>query len=157
MNTLGKECRAGWASARGYESSFNPLQLVGADEIQAILAAVRRGELPADFQSKLGRLRFGDLRQSAIEQHCRLFFEMLLACHGGDFHDLTVEQFELVARVLAYVRKENDVIPDYLPLGFTDDHQEVRAASSELSTVLQGFKAWRLKNQVPSLWVRCRA
>jgi hypothetical protein len=131
------------------------LQLLGPDEVKAILGAVQRGELPADLQSKLGRLRLGDLQETAIEQHCRIFFEMLLAFQSGSFHGLDPAQAAAIAKVIAYVRKEDDVIPDYLPRGYTDDHQEVRNTAMELATVLQTFKAWRLRHQVPSLWRGC--
>jgi uncharacterized membrane protein YkvA (DUF1232 family) len=153
VNTLGNGYRAGWVPTRGYESSFSPLQLLRPGEVEDIVGAVHRGELPADFQAKLGRLRLGDLQQTAIEQNCQLFFQLLVACSNGEFHRLTTAQVEAIAKVLAYVRKDDDVIPDYLPRGYTDDYQEVRAAAAELTPLLQSFKAWRLRNQVPSLWL----
>jgi hypothetical protein len=54
--------------------------------------------------------------------------------------------------VLAYVRKDVDAIPDYQPEGFADDQQEIRSAATELSALIQAFKAWRLRYQVPVIW-----
>ena len=59
--------------------------------------------------------------------------------------------------MLAYVRKDDDAIPDYLPSGFMDDQQEVRAAAMELGPLLQAFKAWRLCHLVPAWGARCPA
>lgn len=159
VNTLGNACRTGWvpAQGQGYGSSFSPLQLLSPAELEAMSGAVERGELPADFLDKLGRLRLGDLQQTAIEQHCRLFFELLRAGRSGAFDTLTDAQAQALARVLAYVRKEDDVIPDYLPRGFSDDHQEVRHAANEMAPLLHRFKDWRLRHQVPSLWLATRS
>jgi len=50
------------------------------------------------------------------------------------------------------VRKTDDSIPDYREDGFIDDHQEVRAVTVEFAPLLQAFKAWRLRSQVPGMW-----
>ena len=48
--------------------------------------------------------------------------------------------------------KDDDVIPDYRSDGFADDQQEVHAALIEFTPLLQAFKGWRLRHQVPVLW-----
>ena len=96
-------------------------------------------------------MRGGDLSHCFIEQNCRLFAALLLATEAGDFRVGPAER-ERLERVLAYVRKDDDAIPDYTPKGFTDDQQEVRAAMVELGGLLKAFKAWRLRYQVPGLW-----
>ena len=58
---------------------------------------------------------------------------------------------ERLLRVLAYVRKDEDAIPDYTPEGFKDDQREMRAARVELSGMIQAFKAWPLRHQVPGI------
>jgi hypothetical protein len=55
-------------------------------------------------------------------------------------------------RVLAYVRKDDDAIPDNRPDGFVDDQQEIRAMLNEMGGLLQSFKMWRLRHQVPEMW-----
>ena len=56
------------------------------------------------------------------------------------------------ASKVACVRKDDDAIPDYRPDGFVDDLQEVRAIARDLDSVLQNFKSWRLRHQVPAMW-----
>jgi hypothetical protein len=64
----------------------------------------------------------------------------------------TAAQRELLLKVLAYVWKLEDAIPDYRLGGFVDDYQEVRRATHDLSRLLESFKGWRLRNQVPGMW-----
>jgi hypothetical protein len=94
----------------------------------------------------------GGLSHRFIEQNCRLFAALLLATEEGVFRDVSPAERERLMRVLAYVRKEDDAIPDYMPEGFTDDQEEVRAVLVELNGLLQTFKAWRLRHQVPAMW-----
>jgi hypothetical protein len=120
--------------------------------LEAVRSALARGGLPSDFLGKLRDLRDDDLSHRFIEQNCRLFAELLLATEEGSFRDVSPAARERLLRVLAYVRKDDDAIPDYTPEGFADDQQEVRAAMLELGTLLQKFKAWRLRHQVPAMW-----
>ena len=94
----------------------------------------------------------GDLTHHFIEQNCRLFAALLVAAADGSFREGSPAERERLLRVLAYVRKDDDAIPDYKPEGFTDDQREIRSATVELSTLIQAFKAWRLRHQVPMLW-----
>ena len=128
------------------------LYLVTADEVQELRLALVKGGLPPDFEVKLSRLSEGGLVQRYVEQNCRLFTALLLAAQDSSFIRATPSDRERLLRVLAYVRKDDDAIPDYLPSGFMDDQQEVRAAAMELGPVLQAFKAWRLCHRVPAKW-----
>ena len=127
------------------------LHVLTVHDVAALRAALARGRLPSDLLEKLRKLAGGDLSHRFIEQNCRLFAALLLATEAGDFRVSPAER-ERLERVLAYVRKDDDVIPDYTPEGFTDDQQEVRAAMVELGGLLKAFKAWRLRYQVPGLW-----
>ena len=128
------------------------LQWITAQEVEALREALIRGCLPPDFHRKLRGLAGGDLSQLFIEQNCRLFSTLLLATEDGSFREGSRAERERLLRVLAYVRKEQDAIPDYQPGGFKDDQREVRAAIVELGGLLRAFKAWRLRHQVPRMW-----
>jgi hypothetical protein len=114
--------------------------------------ALARGHVPADFEAKLNHLAQGDLLHRTVARHCRSFIELLQAAHNGSYGQATPEVCERLLRVLAYVRKDDDSIPDYQPGGFVDDQQELRKADTEYRSLLEQFKAWRLRNQVPALW-----
>ena len=75
-----------------------------------------------------------------------------MAAQKGSFAEASPADLVRLLKVLAYVRRDEDMIPDYLPGGYTDDLREVRAATTELSDLLGSFKAWRLRHQVPALW-----
>jgi hypothetical protein len=128
------------------------LHLVSAEEVEAMRKALAGGMAPADFESKLDRLSGRDLLHQFVAESCRSFARLLMADYTGLFHQATTAERERLLRVLAYVRKENDAIADYKPSGFQDDLQEVRAVTSEFAPLLQNFKAWRLRHQVPELW-----
>jgi len=89
-----------------------------------------------------------------VEQNCRVFISLLIASFRGSFNEASRQQLDLLVQVLAYVRKENDSIADCKPNGFVDDQLIVRAAANDLNELLQRFKAWRLRIQVPELWNR---
>lgn len=122
------------------------------DKLGALSASLARGGLPSDLLSKLRLLAAGDLSHRFIEQNCRLFAALLSAAEQGSFREGSPTERERLLRVLAYVREDNDAIPDRQVNGFTDDQREVRAASVELAALLQAFKAWRLRFQVPAMW-----
>jgi len=123
-----------------------------AHEVEALREALARGCLPPDLHGKLRGLAGGDLGDRFIEQNCRLFATLLLATEEGSFREGSRAECERLLRVLAYVRKEQDAIPDYWPGGLKDDQREVRAAMIELAGLLQTFKTWRLRHQVPGMW-----
>jgi hypothetical protein len=128
------------------------LHLVTVHDVQGMRSALARGGLPPDFETKLAKLGEGSLMHRYVEQNSRLFFALLLAALEMSFTEATLADRERLLRVLAYVRKDDDAIPDYQSGGFIDDQQQVRAAVMELSPLLQAFKAWRLRHQVPGMW-----
>lgn len=127
-------------------------RLVTPHELEDLRAALARGELPGDFEGKLVRLSEGSLNHRFVERGCRLFVVLLHSARNGSFTEATPAECERLLRVLAYVRKDDDAVPDYKPDGFMDDQQEVRAAMAELSPLLKTFKAWRLQHEVPAMW-----
>jgi hypothetical protein len=128
------------------------LQWTTPDKLEALRESLGRGHLPPDFLRKLRELAAGSLSHRFIEQHCRLFATLLLAAEHGSFREGGPAERERLLRVLAYVREDNDAIPDGQVNGFADDQREVRAASLELADLLQELKAWRLRFQVPAMW-----
>ena len=128
------------------------LYLVTAHDVQRMRSALAQGRLPLDFEAKLARLGAGSLSDRYVEQNSRLFLTLLLAALEASFAEATPADRERLLRVLAYVRKDDDAIPDYQPRGFIDDQEQVRAAAMELGPLLQAFKVWRLRHQVPGLW-----
>src|SRR5216117_1075861 len=128
------------------------LQWIAPHELEALRDALARGGLPPDFLGKLKRMTDGDLTHHFIEQNCRLFAALLVATEDGSFREGSPAERERLLRVLAYVRKDDDAIPDYQPEGFTDDQREMRSATVALDGLIQRFKAWRLRHQVPIMW-----
>ena len=126
------------------------LYLVTAHDVRGLRSALAQGRLPPDLEAKLAS---GSLSERYVEQNCRLIVALLLAAQQNSFTKATPAERERLLRVLAYVRKDDDAIPDYRPGGFIDDQQEVRAAATELNHVLLAFKVWRLRHQVPGMWL----
>jgi len=129
------------------------LYLVTAHDVQGLRSALARGRCPADLEAKLARLSGGSLSERYVEQNCRLIVALLLAAQQNSFTQATPADRERLLRVLAYVRKDDDAIPDYRPDGFADDQQEMRSAATELNPLLLDFKVWRLRHQVPGMWL----
>jgi hypothetical protein len=129
------------------------LRLVSDQELQDLGRKLARGQIPADLEAKLVTLSRGDLAQRSIEQNCRIIIALLQSVGDGSFKLATSEQCQRLLLVLAYVRKDDDAIPDYRSNGFTDDQQELRAVSREYDSLLQTFKRWRLQHQVPAMWL----
>jgi hypothetical protein len=130
----------------------NNLELVSQIEADELKKCLAKGALPHDFQTKLARLAGEDLAERYIEQNCRWFISLLIAAREGSYRELTNSDREQLLRVLSYVRKEDDVIPDGLPGGYVDDQKEVREAVRQLGPVLQHFKSWHLQQRVPGMW-----
>jgi hypothetical protein len=141
------------SSAQSLGLRPSALGMVNDHELQALRGVLARGTLPSDFETKLIRLAEGDLTQRFVEQNCRVFIALLLATWDGSFKGASSTDSERLLRVLAYVRKDEDAVADYRSGGFVDDQQEVRAATQELNPLLASFKAWRLRHQVPRMWV----
>jgi hypothetical protein len=130
------------------------LRLVTAHDTAYLRLALARGGVPPDFEAKLTRLSSGDLVERFVARNCRCFIELLWAAQDGAFNEASLADCERLLQVLAYVRKDDDAVPDYQPGGFVDDQREVLAVVIELKSLLQSFKAWRLRHQVPALWLR---
>jgi hypothetical protein len=130
------------------------LRLVDRREVEDLRHALLAGELPPDFEVKLHRLADEGLADQVMEHNCRWLLALLEAARNGSFEKIAPSDVEQILRVLAYVRKDDDAIPDFLPGGFWDDQQEVRAAVAELAPLLGAFKAWRLRHEVPARWWR---
>jgi len=128
------------------------LYLVSAHDLQDLGAALACGRIPLDFEAKLIRLAKGDLAWQSIERNCRTIIALLQASQEGSFREASPEERARLLRVLAYVRMDDDAISDYRSDGFVDDQQELREATSALNPLLQEFKAWRLRHQVPGMW-----
>ena len=141
-----------WLRAEMPLSQPGALRLVSAHEVAEMEAALAKGRLPMDFEAKLDRLAGETLLHRSVEQNCRLFIALVRAVKDGAFKRASEAERERLLRVLAYVRKDDDAIPDYKPGGFVDDQREVRAAAIELGPLLEAFKSWRLQHQVPALW-----
>ncbi len=141
------------ASTRPLDLRPSALAMVSDHELQTLRTMLAHGALPTDFETKLIRLAEGDLTHRFIQQNCRVFVALLLAAWDGAFKASQAD-CERLLRVLAYVRKDDDAIADYKPGGFVDDQQEVRAAIQDLYPLLASFKSWRLRHQVPQMWVQ---
>lgn len=139
--------------AGAFQSSVRPgfLHVVTRQEVEELRQAIIRHSLPLDFDAKLMRLAGGNLTHRLVEHACRLFSALLLAAQDQRF-EASEGDCERLLRVLAYVRKEDDMIADYKPNGFFDDQHEVRAAMADLAPLLKNFKQWRLVHQVPQMW-----
>jgi hypothetical protein len=125
-------------------------------DLEPLRESLVSGSLPSDFVGKLQFLAGGDLSHRFIEHNCRLVAELLLSVEQGTFQDIKPPERERLLRVIAYVRKEDDAIPDRFAGGFADDQREVLAATLELGNLLRAFKAWRLRCQVPLMWTADR-
>jgi hypothetical protein len=128
------------------------LNMLSDHELEDLRHKIERGQVPSDFEAKLINLARGNLAHRSIEQNCRTMIALLQAAHQGAFKEPTPTDCKQLLRVIAYVRKDDDAIPDYRPDGFTDDQQAMRAVAGNLSPLLQTFKAWRLRHQVPAMW-----
>jgi hypothetical protein len=128
------------------------LVILTPHELRQLDESLQRRIVPLDFESKLNRFARGNLVQRSISKHSFDFIALLLAAYHGGFQEAKTADCERLLRVLAYVRKDDDVIPDYRPDGLLDDQQEVRAVTTQLGPLLRSFKAWHLCHQVPALW-----
>lgn len=128
------------------------LHLVTPHELLELRDALLDARVPRDLELKLTRLSGGSLLHRFVEQNSRLITALLIAAYSGSFREANRPSLERLLRVLAYVRKDDDANPDYRPDGLVDDQQEIRAMLNEMGDLLQSFKMWRLRNQVPEMW-----
>ncbi len=130
--------------------------MVTPEEMNALRHALDQGTAPPDLRAKLARLRKDNLREHYLKQRSDLLIGLLSAAQACEFRLATPEDRERLLRVLAYVRKDDDAIPDSLPDGFTDDHDLMRQVCCELKSVLGRYQAWHLACRVPRLWQASR-
>ena len=128
------------------------LHLVTVEEMRDLSCALMRGTLPADLELKLHQLDGRTFMHQYLAQHCRAIARLLSAVFSGEYRIGNTRTCEELLRVLAYVRKDDDAIPDYTSGGFSDDLKEVRTALEHFQPVLEQFKSWHLCHQVPHLW-----
>jgi hypothetical protein len=128
------------------------LNLVHAQEADALRDSLISGRVPPDFEHKLTRLAQGDLGGHFVAQHSRLLIALLQASWTAQFRQLTDALRARLLRALAYVRKDDDAIPDYQVGGYTDDAQVLRAIAAETAPLIQAYKLWRLRSHVPAVW-----
>jgi hypothetical protein len=121
-------------------------------EIRTLAEYLDERAVPADLEFKLRVLAQGGVLEQIIEKQCRRFISLLLAEQAGLFNEASPHQKELLLALLAYVRRDDDEIPDDLPRGYVDDHLQIRAALPELGHLLEQFNLWRLRTQVPVIW-----
>src|SRR3989442_7464236 len=119
-------------------------QWITPRELEALRGALARGCLPPDFLGKLKRMTDGDLSHHFIEQNCRLFAALLVAAEDCSFREGSPAERERLLRVLAYVRKDDDAIPDYKLEGFGDDQREIAPAAAGLHGLIKSLKRGRL-------------
>jgi hypothetical protein len=129
------------------------LHLVTAHDLLDLGGSLARQQIPPDFSHKLAALAEDELGHRFIEQNCRTIIALLLAVEEGSFKEASRKDCERLLRVLAYVRKDDDAVPDYRSDGFVDDQLEMRAVTTELDPLLRAFKVWRLRHQVPGMWL----
>lgn len=133
------------------------LNLVTPHELDTLRQALRSGTLPLDLCAKLDRLRADDPQEQHLKQRSALLIGLLTAVEAHEFCLVTPEDRERLLRKLAYVRKDDDAIPDSWPGGFADDWDLMRQVCGELKPVLDAYKGWHLVRRVPLLWQAARA
>ena len=138
------------------KTSLAALDMVTAHELDNLRQALRSETLPLDLRAKLARLRTDDPREHFLKQRSALLIGLLTAVETGEYRLAAPEDREQLLRVLAYLRKDADAIPDSLQGGFADDHDLMRQVCNELKPVLDRYKSWHLARRVPLLWQAAR-
>jgi hypothetical protein len=137
---------------RGTGITVTALKLVSETEMQALCDALRQNHVPADLRAKLDRLRTDDPKEYYLKQQSELLASLLMSPAAQEFCLVRPRDCERLLRMLAYVRKDDDAIPDTWPGGMVDDHDLMRLTCTELREALDTFKAWHLSRRVPLLW-----
>ncbi len=126
--------------------------MVTAWELEALCHALRERRIPADLKAKVAGFRVDDPKEFYLKRQSELLLAFLLAPEASQYCRLRPDDCQRLLRVLAYVRKDDDAIPDTRPGGFVDDHDLMRMTCTELGQVLDAFKAWHLSRRVAHLW-----
>ena len=77
---------------------------------------------------------------------------LLTAAESGEYRQAAPEDCKQLLRVIAYLRKDDDAIPDSLRGGFADDQDLMRLVCGQLKPELDRYKSWHLACRVPLLW-----
>ena len=128
------------------------LEMVTAEEMEALCDALHQDHLPPDLRAKMDRLRTNDPKEFYLKQQSLLLASLLMSSAALGFCSLRPQVCRRLLRMLAYVRKDDDAIPDTWPGGMADDHDLMRLTCTELREALETFKAWHLSQRVPLLW-----
>jgi hypothetical protein len=126
--------------------------MVTGAELETLCDALHHEQIPPDLRAKLDRLRVDDPREYYLKQQSLLLASLLMSPAARGFCSLHPRDCERLLRMLAYVRKDDDAIPDTWPDGMTDDHDLMRLTCTELHEALNTFKSWHLLHRVPLLW-----
>jgi hypothetical protein len=126
--------------------------LITPYEVSSLREVLREGRVPWDLLHKLHRLRSDDYKEHYLQRQSWVLLSLLLAAGEQGFKDISLWDRERLIRMMAYVRKDEDAIPDSMPHGYDDDHDLMRMTCAQLGPVLEAFKAWHLLRQVPKLW-----
>lgn len=126
--------------------------MVTREELESLELVLAQGYLPADLLAKLERLRDDDARELYLKQQSQTLGRLLLSIAASEYHQARPVEAKRFLRMLAYVRKEQDLIPDYLPNGMRDDHDLMRTTCAEFREALTRFKAWHLSRHVPMMF-----
>jgi hypothetical protein len=126
--------------------------MVTEAEINALCDSLREDRVPADLQAKLDRLRTDDPKESYLKRQSLLLASLLMSPSARGFCRLRPHDCERLLRMLAYVRMDDDAIPDTWSGGMADDHDLMRLTCADLREALETFKAWHLSRRVPLLW-----
>lgn len=126
--------------------------MVTQAEMETLCDSLHQDHVPADLQAKLDRLRTNDPKELYLKQQSLLLASLLMSPAAQGFCTLRPGVCERLLRMLAYVRKDDDAIPDTWPGGMADDHDLMRLICTELRDALETFKAWHLSRRVPLMW-----
>jgi len=137
---------------RGTGVTVKALEMVTKAEMESLCDSLHQDHVPADLRAKLDRLRTDDPKELYLKQQSLLLASLLMSPAARDFCSLRPNVCQRLLRMLAYVRKDDDAIPDTWPGGMADDHDLMRMTCTEYREALETFKAWHLSRRVPLMW-----
>jgi uncharacterized membrane protein YkvA (DUF1232 family) len=103
----------------------NPRELLG------ILDAAER---------RLDRLSPGPF--ATVVDDVKTLLRLVRSYATGDYRDVSARNLALAVAAVVYLVSPLDVIPDFLPFGFTDDAAVVGFVLGKIGTELVRFRAW---------------
>jgi len=137
---------------RGTGVTVRALDMVTKAEMENLCDSLHQGHVPSDLQAKLERLRTDDPKEFYLKQQSLLLMSLLMSPAAQSYCTLRPNVCERLLRMVAYVRKDDDAIPDTWADGMADDHDLMRMTCTELRAALDTFKAWHLSRRVPLMW-----